>query len=144
LENQWLRPIFCGVERLFLITSFPGTIDMPIYEYRCDACGHELEKLQRMSESPLTECPACGKPTLRRLISAAGFRLKGSGWYETDFKKDNKRNVVESAKDTGEKSSKRDDTSKTADSKPAEGGKKDSKPASESGKKSSESKASAA
>lgn len=117
---------------------------MPIYEYRCNACGHELEKLQRMSESPLTECPACGKPTLRRLISAAGFRLKGSGWYETDFKKDNKRNVVESAKDTGEKSSKKDDSSRTADSKPAEGGKKDSKPASDSGKKSSESKASAA
>lgn len=59
---------------------------MPIYEYRCDVCGHELEALQKMSDAPLTECPACGKPTLKKQISAAGFRLKGSGWYETDFK----------------------------------------------------------
>lgn len=69
---------------------------MPIYEYRCQSCGHELEKLQRMADAPLTDCPACGQPTLRKLISAAGFRLKGQGWYETDFKGTNKRNVVES------------------------------------------------
>jgi putative FmdB family regulatory protein len=67
---------------------------MPIYEYRCDNCGHELEKLQRMSDSPLRDCPACGNPSLRRLVSAAGFRLKGSGWYETDFKQDNRRNLA--------------------------------------------------
>lgn len=59
---------------------------MPIYEYRCNACGHELEALQKMSEAPLQECPACDKPDLQKLVSAAGFRLKGSGWYETDFK----------------------------------------------------------
>jgi len=59
---------------------------MPIYEYRCNACGHELEALQKMSEAPLLECPACDKPDLQKLVSAAGFRLKGSGWYETDFK----------------------------------------------------------
>ena len=54
---------------------------MPIYEYRCQSCGEELEKLQRMSDDPLKDCPACGKPDLKRLISAAGFRLKGGGWY---------------------------------------------------------------
>lgn len=59
---------------------------MPIYEYRCTSCGHEKELLQKMSDSPLRECPACGKSTLRKLISAAGFQLKGSGWYATDFK----------------------------------------------------------
>lgn len=74
---------------------------MPIYEYRCDSCGHELEKLQRMSEDPLRDCPSCGESALRRLVSAAAFRLKGGGWYETDFKQDNKRNLVESS-DKGE------------------------------------------
>lgn len=67
---------------------------MPIYEYRCQACGHELEKLQKLSDAPLVDCPACGQPTLSKLISAAGFRLKGGGWYETDFKKDGKRNLA--------------------------------------------------
>jgi putative FmdB family regulatory protein len=59
---------------------------MPIYEYRCTSCGHEKEVLQKLSDLPITECPACGKPTLRKLVSAAGFHLKGSGWYATDFK----------------------------------------------------------
>jgi putative FmdB family regulatory protein len=59
---------------------------MPIYEYRCSSCGHEQEVLQKLSDLPLTECPACGKSTLRKLVSAAGFHLKGSGWYATDFK----------------------------------------------------------
>ncbi len=59
---------------------------MPIYEYQCAACGHSLDAIQKMSDSPLVECPACGQPQLQKLISAAGFRLKGSGWYETDFK----------------------------------------------------------
>ena len=67
---------------------------MPIYEYRCESCGHELEAMQRMSEAPLTQCPACGKPALKKQISAAGFRLSGGGWYETDFKKDGKRNLA--------------------------------------------------
>ncbi len=69
---------------------------MPIYEYRCESCGHELEKMQKLADAPLTDCPACGKPTLKKLISVAGFRLKGSGWYETDFKKsDKKKNLHE-------------------------------------------------
>ncbi|AKS40889.1 FmdB family zinc ribbon protein [Wenzhouxiangella marina] len=67
---------------------------MPIYEYQCKACGHELEKLQKLSDAPLTDCPACHKAELVKKISAAGFRLKGGGWYETDFKKDGKRNLA--------------------------------------------------
>ena len=68
---------------------------MPIYEYECGACGHNLEALQKMSDMPLRECPDCGESTLRRLVSAPAFRLKGSGWYETDFKTgDNKRNLA--------------------------------------------------
>lgn len=74
---------------------------MPIYEYRCEACGEELEKLQRMSDPPLTDCPACGRPALKRLVSAAGFRLKGGGWYETDFKQGNRRNVAAGDSDAG-------------------------------------------
>ena len=62
---------------------------MPIYEYRCAACGHHLEALQKMSEGPLRKCPDCGKSQLKRLVSAPQFRLKGSGWYETDFKNKN-------------------------------------------------------
>ena len=73
---------------------------MPIYEYECGSCGHELEKIQRMSDDPLTDCPSCEEPGLRRKVSAAGFRLKGGGWYETDFKKSDKKNVH----DTGSKS----------------------------------------
>jgi putative FmdB family regulatory protein len=69
---------------------------MPIYEYQCTECGHTLERMQKLSDAPLTECPACGKPALTKLISAAGFRLKGGGWYETDFKKGNRKNVAES------------------------------------------------
>ncbi len=70
---------------------------MPIYEYGCESCGHRLEKLQKMSDSPLIDCPVCEKPALKRLVSAVRFRLKGSGWYETDFKKDNKRNLADSS-----------------------------------------------
>jgi len=69
---------------------------MPFYEYRCEACGHELEAMQKMSDAPLTECPACGKPALVKQISAAGFRLKGGGWYETDFKSGSKKNIADS------------------------------------------------
>jgi putative FmdB family regulatory protein len=70
---------------------------MPIYEYVCGACKHHLEALQKMTESPLRKCPECGKSQLKRLVSASQFRLKGSGWYETDFKNKNetKRNLVE-------------------------------------------------
>ena len=60
---------------------------MPIYEYRCKQCGHQEEFLQKASEPALTKCPACGKATFQKLLSAAGFQLKGTGWYATDFKK---------------------------------------------------------
>ena len=59
---------------------------MPIYEYRCDECDHELEMLQKISDDPVKTCPICGKDSLRKLVSAAAFKLKGTGWYETDFK----------------------------------------------------------
>lgn len=77
---------------------------MPIYEYRCGACGHHLEALQKMSEGPLRKCPDCGKSQLRRLVSAPQFRLKGEGWYETDFKNKNetKRNLVGGESVSGE------------------------------------------
>lgn len=69
---------------------------MPIYEYQCTKCDHKLEALQKISEKPLKDCPACGKPGLSKLISAASFRLKGGGWYETDFKTGNKKQLAES------------------------------------------------
>lgn len=59
---------------------------MPIYEYECESCGHRLEAIQKMSDPVLTDCPTCGKSALKKLVSAAGFQLKGSGWYATDFK----------------------------------------------------------
>ncbi len=59
---------------------------MPIYEYRCESCGHQMEAIQKFSDPVLIECPGCGKATLKKLLSAAGFQLKGSGWYATDSK----------------------------------------------------------
>ncbi len=75
---------------------------MPIYEYRCSSCGHELEALQKFSDAPLSACPSCHNSTLVKLLSAAGFQLKGSGWYATDFKGSGKP-----------KPAKTDDTSKS-------------------------------
>jgi putative FmdB family regulatory protein len=91
---------------------------MPIYEYRCTACGHELEALQKITESPLTSCPSCRAETLTKLVSAAGFQLKGSGWYATDFRNGGKP-VKPEAKADGKTDSKTDskdakpDTAKT-------------------------------
>src|SRR5215467_3975244 len=107
---------------------------MPIYEYRCGSCSHELEAQQKISDSPLRKCPECGKLTLRRLISAPVFRLKGGGWYETDFKgdKDKKRNLVETSSsessnsESGE-SSKSADSAKSDASAKSDGGAKDTK-----------------
>ena len=76
---------------------------MPVYEYECSSCAHRLEKLQKISDSPLTICPECNKPDLQKLISAAGFRLKGGGWYETDFKTTGKKNL-HSSQDTNKSS----------------------------------------
>jgi putative FmdB family regulatory protein len=78
---------------------------VPIYEYQCQACGDEHEALQKMSAEPLVECPACNKPELTKKISAAGFRLKGNGWYETDFKGGSAKKEAGSAKATSKKTS---------------------------------------
>ena len=97
---------------------------MPIYGYACKNCEHTLDVLQKISDDSLVDCPECGEPQLRRQLSAPRFRLKGTGWYETDFKKDKQRNLH------GEKEgAKKDDAKK--DAKPAaEAAKKtDSKPA---------------
>ena len=93
---------------------------MPIYEYECTQCGHQLDALQGINESRLSECPACKKTSLKRLISAPNFRLKGKGWYETDFKTGNRKNLVENNDDssvkkdkTKEDKTKKDKTKKT-------------------------------
>ncbi|MBT8107752.1 MAG: zinc ribbon domain-containing protein [Gammaproteobacteria bacterium] len=66
---------------------------MPIYAYACKECDHTLDALQKIADAPLVDCPECGESTLKRLLSAPRFRLKGKGWYETDFKTDNQRNL---------------------------------------------------
>ena len=71
---------------------------MPIYEYQCNACGHQLEALQKLGAEPLIICPTCNAAELKKKISAAGFRLKGAGWYETDFKSGAKKNVAGDSK----------------------------------------------
>ena len=110
---------------------------MPIYEYRCESCEHRLEKLQKMSEGDLVDCPECKHPSLKRLVSAAAFRLKGGGWYETDFKKDNKRNLAESSsKETPAKKSAVGDSKKTGTPSTGNGVKKtETKPAAKSAAK---------
>ena len=88
---------------------------MPIYEYVCTDCEHAHEALQKLSDAPLIDCPACGESTLKKKISAAGFRLSGSGWYETDFKSDKQKNLVDKPKESSAKtdtSSKKEASSK--------------------------------
>lgn len=74
---------------------------MPIYEYACTHCEHTFDELQKISEAALVHCPACGEPSLRKLLSAPKFRLKGKGWYETDFKTGDKRNLHGESEKTG-------------------------------------------
>jgi putative FmdB family regulatory protein len=83
---------------------------MPIYEYQCTSCDARLEALQKMSDAPRVDCPECHKPALKKLVSAASFRLKGGGWYETDFKTGKKKQLAES--DSGQKSTAGGDSSK--------------------------------
>jgi putative FmdB family regulatory protein len=82
---------------------------LPIYAYTCKNCDHNLDALQKMADAPLVDCPSCGKPELKRLLSAPRFRLKGQGWYETDFKKDNQRNIA-GDKDSSKSESKKSGT----------------------------------
>lgn len=109
-----------------------GNSHVPIYEYRCQDCSHELEALQKISDPKLTTCPACGKEALTKLVSASAFVLKGSGWYATDFKDQPK-----AAKGNGKDESKSDDTAKS-DSGEAKSGKAGEKPGETSGKKSTD------
>ncbi len=107
---------------------------MPIYEYRCEACQHELEALQKLSDEPLQVCPKCGAPALRKQVSAAGFRLKGGGWYETDFKSGSKKNVAGDSQGASEGSKSESGSAKGESSSADGGGKSDTataKPATE-------------
>ncbi len=90
---------------------------MPIYEYVCNECEHALEALQKLSEAPLRTCPACEKDALKKKISAPGFRLSGSGWYETDFKSKNQKNLSK-----GDSADSADSGSTTKADKPADSG----------------------
>ena len=97
---------------------------MPIYEYKCAACGHGEEHLQKVSEKPLTKCPACGKKKFKKQLSAAGFQLKGSGWYATDFKSSGKKTeekkTEEKKTDTKSETKTETKTETKSDSKKAE------------------------
>ena len=88
---------------------------MPFYEYECPHCGYDEEVLQKINDKPLTKCPTCGKKGLKKLMSAPVFRLKGSGWYETDFKgdKENKRNLAGADTDEPKSEAKTDTKSET-------------------------------
>jgi putative FmdB family regulatory protein len=107
---------------------------MPIYEYQCALCEHKMEALQKMSDDPLTDCPECAKPGLKKLISAASFRLKGSGWYETDFKTGDKKQLAESDSgktpatgDAGKADAKSGKNSPSGEKSPADSGTSSSK-----------------
>lgn len=101
---------------------------MPIYEYACEACGHAFEALQKVSDGPLKKCPECGKPRLKKLVSAPSFRLKGGGWYETDFKSGKKKNLA----DAGDKPATKDKDTETKPAKAEPKPKADPKPKPES------------
>jgi putative FmdB family regulatory protein len=106
---------------------------MPFYEYQCKNCGHALEAMQKVSDAPLRKCPECGKSVLQRLMSAPVFRLKGGGWYETDFKseQDGKRNLADRPEDTAPKEEKKETKEEGAKDAPAakEEAKEPAKPA---------------
>ena len=87
---------------------------MPIYEYQCQECGHELEAIQLLADDPLTECPACAKPGLKKRVSAPSFRLSGGGWYETDFKTGDKKNIAGERGDTATKAAASTDSGSTS------------------------------
>lgn len=91
---------------------------MPIYEYECTACGHKLEAFQKISEEPLKTCPECNKPDLQKLVSAAGFQLKGTGWYVTDFRdkgKSDKKSTTSTNTESSDKGSSTNSNTTTGD-----------------------------
>ena len=109
-----MRAAMSGAGSLYFAVRLVERKYMPFYEYQCKSCGHELEAMQKVSDAPLKKCPHCGKSQLQRLMSAPVFRLKGGGWYETDFKgdKDNQRNLADRPEADASKESK--DTDSTA------------------------------
>jgi putative FmdB family regulatory protein len=92
---------------------------MPIYEYQCTQCGYQTEVLQKISDNPLKDCPECGKPTMKKMVTAAAFRLKGGGWYETDFKSGKKKNVHDTGDASKSDSKSSDKAASTTTDKPA-------------------------
>ena len=92
---------------------------MPIYEYQCESCGHQFDIIQKISDEKLTLCPKCNEHKLKKMVTSAGFKLKGTGWYETDFKTGNKKNLVQSD-DKSKKTSK--ESKKTENLKPVKKG----------------------
>jgi len=107
---------------------------MPIYEYQCQRCKHQFEAIRKISDEPLTVCPKCGRATLKKLISKAAFRLKGGGWYETDFKSKGKKNVAGERSESESSGDKKSD-GKKASSESASSGESSSKSAEKSAKK---------
>ena len=110
---------------------------MPIYEYCCQDCGHSLEAIQKLADEPLIDCPECGKPALKKQVSAPAFRLSGGGWYETDFKTGDKKNIAGERSDTADKPAEKAESgsasgegNKKAESKPAAATKTDTSKAS--------------
>ena len=87
---------------------------MPIYEYRCGSCNHETEALQKLSDAPLRDCPECGQPAMIKKISAAGFQLKGTGWYATDFKGSGSKPAKADSKPEGKAETKTEAKTETA------------------------------
>ncbi len=105
---------------------------MPIYEYRCASCGHQQEFLQKVSDAPLTICTKCGKPSFSKMVTAAGFHLKGSGWYATDFKNSGAKPAAKPA-ETAAKSGETSSDAKPAAESKGNGEKKAAPPASAGG-----------
>ena len=104
---------------------------MPIYEYSCQECGHSLEAIQKLADAPLTDCPACDKPALKKQVSAPSFRLSGGGWYETDFKTGDKKNIAGERSDgAGKSSADSSGSAAKADTKPSGSSKSESSKAS--------------
>jgi len=107
---------------------------MPIYEYRCGKCGFQKEFLRRMSDAPLTDCPNCGKRSFKKLVTAAGFQLKGTGWYATDFKGGGAKPVAKQDKSESKSETKTETKTETKPDTKSET--RQDKPADSSGKKS--------
>ena len=107
--------VFGNNKVFWAFCPFVWILAMPIYEYRCENCEHELDALQSINEARLTDCPECGKATLKKKVSAPGFRLKGGGWYETDFKgkDDKKRNLGTSDSTSGDKEASKEGSKKS-------------------------------